>query len=642
MVQEILKKLAAFQRRSANPAIAETVSLEVAVAAEAEPGTRELRLRTATGLSNPLLFRVGLLPELRQKRPEPAQPPLPRPARGNNGRPDTPPVDMPVTLPAVINGQILPGQVDRYRFHARAGQQLVIAVSARELIPYLADAVPGWFQAALTLYDSHGKELAYEDNYRFHPDPVLFYKVPKDGEYAIAIKDALYRGREDFVYRIAIGELPFVTGIFPLGGPAGAQTSIEVTGWNLPAGKLSVSFNEPGTHWLSVRNGEWVSNLVPFAADTLPETRELEPNNTPQSAQPLTLPIIVNGRIDPPGDWDLFHFDGHAGEQVVAEVCARRLDSPLDSVLKLTDATGRQLAFNDDFEDKGSGLSTHHADSYLTAVLPADGTYFLHLGDAQHKGGPDYTYRLRLSDPQPDFALRVVPSSLTLRAGATIPITVYALRKDGFTNEITLALKDAPAGFALSGARVPAGQDQIRLTLTAPPMPSDEPFTLSIQGRATIAGRRVIRPAVPADDMMQAFAYHHLVPAQELQAAVIGRPRPRATFQRPDLVRLPAGGSVRVPLSRALAAFFGKAQFELSQPPDGIVLRDVVSADQDSELVLACDAAKAKPGLAGNLIVNAFAENAQPAAGKKAPANRRRFPIGTLPAIPFEVVAPGQ
>ena len=37
----------------------------------------------------------------------------------------------------------------------------------------------------------------------------------------IEINDAIYRGREDFVYRITIGELPFVTSIFPLGGPAG-------------------------------------------------------------------------------------------------------------------------------------------------------------------------------------------------------------------------------------------------------------------------------------------------------------------------------------------------------------------------------------------------------------------------------------
>ena len=103
------------------------------------------------------------------------------------------------------------------------------------MIPYLADAVPGWFQAALSLYDAQGHELAYADHYRFHPDPVLFYEVPADGEYVLQIRDSIYRGREDFVYRITVGELPFVTGIFPLGGPAGAQTTVELTGWNLPA-----------------------------------------------------------------------------------------------------------------------------------------------------------------------------------------------------------------------------------------------------------------------------------------------------------------------------------------------------------------------------------------------------------------------
>ena len=111
-----------------------------------------------------------------------------------------------------------PAASDRYRFQARKGQQLVVAVSARELIPYLADAVPGWFQATLALYDAQGKELAYDDHYRFHPDPVLFYEIPADGQYTLEIHDALYRGREDFVYRIAMGELPFVTSIFPLGG----------------------------------------------------------------------------------------------------------------------------------------------------------------------------------------------------------------------------------------------------------------------------------------------------------------------------------------------------------------------------------------------------------------------------------------
>ena len=113
----------------------------------------------------------------------------------------------------------------------------------------------------------------------------------------------------------------------------------------------------------------------------------------------------------------MFRFKGRAGQKIVAEVDARKLDSPLDSVLKLTDAAGKQLAFNDDYLDKGTGLSTHHADSLLTATLPADGVYYLYLGDAQQKGGPEYAYRLRISAPQPDFALRVVPSSINVRAG---------------------------------------------------------------------------------------------------------------------------------------------------------------------------------------------------------------------------------
>src|SRR5208283_240207 len=153
----------------------------------------------------------------------------------------------------------------------------------------------------------------------------------------------------------------------------------------------------------------------------------------------------INGRIDAPGDEHVFCFEGRAGEQIVAEVLARRLDSPLDSTLKLTDAAGKQLAFNDDFDDKGSGLETDHADSYLTATLPADGNYYIRITDAQHHGGPDYAYRLRISAPRPDFALRVVPSAINVRAGLSVPVTVYALRKDGFTNAIDLRLKNAPA-----------------------------------------------------------------------------------------------------------------------------------------------------------------------------------------------------
>ena len=111
----------------------------------------------------------------------------------------------------------------------------MIAVSAQQLMPYLADAVPGWFQAAIYAPRRTGSEVAYADNFRFHPDPVLHYEIPRDGEYTVEINDSFYRGREDFVYRMALGELPFVTGIFPLGGKPGEQQPLLCGAGTCPA-----------------------------------------------------------------------------------------------------------------------------------------------------------------------------------------------------------------------------------------------------------------------------------------------------------------------------------------------------------------------------------------------------------------------
>ncbi len=567
MVAEIRKKLANPPNRNANPAIVETVTLRVTMASDAEPGRRDLRLEMLTGLSNPLAFHVGQLAEFSKAA---AKAPL---ARRASTAQAAAPEEMTVRIPCVANGQIMPGGVDRFRFSARQGQKLVLAVSARELIPYLPDAVPGWFQATLAVYDSKGKEVAYDDDFRFHPDPVVYYEVPRDGEYVAEIRDSIYRGREDFVYRLSIGELPFVTGVFPLGAAAGTQTKVELKGWNLAEDQIMFDARDkaPGVYPINVRKQELIAEPIWLAVDNLPECMEADANDETSSAQVLALPMIVNGRISAPGDRDVFRFQGKAGDQVVAEVQARRLDSPLDSVLKLTDSSGRQLALNDDFEDKGAGLMTHHADSRLSVKLPATGTYFVHLVDAQGKGGAEYGYRLRISAPRPDFELRVTPSTVSGRVGASVPITVYALRKDGFTNEIKLTLAEAPQGCALSGAWVPPGQDQVRLTLSMPLAVPAKPFSVKVQGTATINGREVVRAAVPAEDLMQAFAYRHLVPVQDMIGAVVGRGSARTAIalmgKKP--VQIPAGGTVAVRIAAPRGPLAGQTNLELSEPPEG-------------------------------------------------------------------------
>jgi len=636
LAEEIRQKLNKFGRRLTNPSLGEFVTLQITVAPTAPLGNRELRLETPAGLSNPLVFQVGELLEASKKDWKN----IPKEKGSMDAELEPKPPEKSITLPVTLNGQIPPGGLDRYRFSARNGQQLVVVVRARELIPYISDAVPGWFRATVTLTDASGQELVYTDDYQFHPDPVLFYKVPSDGAYVLQIKDALYRGREDFVYRVTLGELPFLTAIFPLGGRIGAQMVVAAAGWNLPFNQLPLDLRDkaPGIHCLS-RAG--LANSAPFAADTLPECIEKEPNNSAATAQAVVLPVIINGRIDQPGDMDVFRFEGKAGDPIVAEVHARRLDSPLDSMLIVTDAAGKQLAFNDDHEDKNSALNTHHADSYLTLTLPATGSYFVHIGDTQQAGGAAYSYRLRLSAPRPDFELRVTPSSLNVHGGASVPLTIHALRKDGFTGAIALRLRDAPKGFTLTAAEVPEKQDKTRFTLNASPASRMEPFSVTIEGRAIIYGREVVRLAMPADDMTQSFAYRHLVPAQDLKVTVIGRFRPgdAARVLTATPLKLPAGGTAQLQASVPVGPMITKVEYELSEPPDGITIKTATSTRGSSEIVLQTDAAKVKPGTRGNLIISVFAH--APAASSKGDAGGtpRRIPLGALPAVPFEIVA---
>ncbi len=508
-----------------NPACASIASLvvvEVVIAPNALPGPRELRLVTAHGISNPLVFQVGQLHEYARKPMISATlQVLGKEASALRKRPPDE-AEVAVELPCTVNGQIASGEVNRYRFKATKGQRLVFSTQARQLIPYIADAVPGWFQPVLVVTDAQGRELAYADDYRFEPDPVIFFQVPQDGEYTFAIHDSIYRGREDFIYRITVGEGPFLTSLFPLGGTLGAAEIPTMAGWNLQNAKLAALPADagPGLQSRMANRGGQASNTLPFSLDPLPEAFDHESNNTVAAAQRVALPVIVNGRIAQAGDWDFYQLTGVAKQQIVAEVSARRLASPLDSILKLTDASGKVLACNDDCEDLAAGVNTHHADSCLAATLPADGTYFIHIGDTACHGGEEYGYRLRISAPQPDFELRVVPSSVSVPINATTTASVYVVRKDGFTGPIRLELSDPPAGFSAAPVTMAEGQAMTRITLKGGAVPTAAPVRLTIVGRAKVGDREWVHQAVPAEDRMQAFLWRHLVPATELLAMI--------------------------------------------------------------------------------------------------------------------------
>jgi hypothetical protein len=531
----------------------QTARVRLTVAPGAGAGVRDLRIMARDGLSNRFRFEIGNLPEVSETEP-------------NSVFADA--QKLPA-LPLTVNGQIKNADRDFFRFSARAGQQLVIEVKARAIKPYLADAVPGWFQARIALYDSAGNLIAEEDDFRFDPDPVMFFKVPADGDYTVEIWDALSRGRDDLVYRMKIGGLPYVTDIFPLGGNrADKQQRVVARGINLPGNKaawrIDLSNRQTGIMQTGFKLKDGTeTNQMSFEVGDLPEITEVEPNHTPRQAQRVTTPVVINGRIDKPGDADVFAFTAKAGDKLVLDVMARRLGSPLDAKITLGPQRmlGKVIA-SDDVKDERFGLVTHHADPRLAHTFEKDGDYLVTIEDTQGKGGPEYAYRLGIAPQQPDFELRVMPDNLSVPAGANVVVQLKAIRLAGYNGPIRLHTEGLPPGFELAGAEVGAGKNQTILTLAAPLDARPGVYKPRFRAEAEIDGKVVKHDVNAAEELMQAFFYYHTVPVDQGYLVVTPAGPFRVELMRPadaEPLELVLGKEVGIPVRiirnpRALAA----------------------------------------------------------------------------------------
>jgi hypothetical protein len=595
----------------------------VTLTSDAAVGERDLRLISPGGVSNRFRFYVGQVPELREVEP-------------NSLKEEAQVLE---SLPMLVNGQAFQADRDIFRFKAKAGETLVLDLHGQKILPYIADGVPGWFQPAMTLYDSQGKELAYVDDFRHHPDPVLVYKVEKDGEYMVEVKDALFRGRDDFVYRLSIGALPYVTHIFPLGSQRNSQPEIELFGVNLPSDKTSLDLSGdcPPRRCVQLTAGEFTSNARPFAVGDLPESTEAEPNNAADKANRIEFPVTVNGRIDTPGDVDHFAFTAEAKQQLVMDVCARRLDSPMDSILTLFDfrsskTLGRQLVQIDDTKDDSEGLITHHSDSYVLHTFAAAGDYVLAVGDVQGKGGDEYAYRLTLAPPRPDFILRVRPDNPRAAQGSGTLLTVTAFRRDGFLGPIKLSVKDLPEGFTVPAAVIPEKQNETRMTITAPADAAIGVISPTIVGTATVGDEEVVREAVPSEELMQAFYYMHNVPSKEFLLAVVEAGPFTLALELPEggVLKIPRRGEAKVPVKATFKEGVkpGPIALKADSPPRGFRIKvpPIPAKKDQTTIVITTIGQQVNVGQTGVLIITATMR-----AGKETIS-------GFVPAIPFEIV----
>ena len=210
----------------ASPSLRQMMLVTVSVDADAQPGMRSLVAVGGNGLSAPRPLLVTAAAHV-------AEPLYVPPHRG---RPAPAEVDARVGE-AVLDGQIMPGETDVFRVRLAKGRPYAFSVTARELQPYIGDAVPGFFNAAVTLKDASGKVVAAADDAdRFRPDPVLLHTPSAEGVYTLEIHDVLYRGRADFVYSVLVDDAqtrhgPDADGVVAAPGQVCAKTfTVETPG----------------------------------------------------------------------------------------------------------------------------------------------------------------------------------------------------------------------------------------------------------------------------------------------------------------------------------------------------------------------------------------------------------------------------
>lgn len=507
-VVEPVKESAAAKRKrrrlndQSSPQLADKVKIRISIDANVPCGMYDLRLQGPSGVSNMLQFEVASYPNFMEIKKST----LNRPNRVE-------------TLPQVLCGYVTPGGVDYFTFSGTAGQKIVASVKARLLVPYIADAVPGWFQPVLRIIDSQGREVAYSDDYHHYVDPVIITTLPKDDQYTLIIHDAIYRGREDFNYRIHLGEIPFVTGRYPAYGVAGKKVEQHIEGVNLDATTAKIKVKKEGYNSLTYTSNIGVSNTVPFY--TLPKGIKLI--QSPKEGSWLNLASAISDSLTSEAKIKRYRLYSEAKRPIVVELIGRRNGSRIDAVMRLRDSTGRIVAEVDDTEDPTQGLMTFHADPVLKYTPKRNETMIIEVEDLHQGYGKDYHYLLRLHNQLPSFNAFVSPANITVPAGGTSSFRVDIAGK--VKRPANLIIEGLPKGFTTSSLSI-RRSNKWNVSITAPRGAAVERFPIEVKlDYAVPGGERAQADVLPVDNMMQAFYYTHYIKAAEL-AVDVSKPSP--------------------------------------------------------------------------------------------------------------------
>jgi hypothetical protein len=500
----------------------------VTIGADVPPGIYEARAVGRFGASNPRGFVVGNLAELTS------------PTTNHTAESAA-----EVTLGTVVNGRADANAVDYYQFSAKKGQRVLVECLAKDIDSRLDDT--------LILSDTGGRELE-----RQRRGGLLDFIAPVDGRFVIGVSDFIYRGGDEYFYRLTIGAGPHLDFVFPPAGLPGTKAQYTLYGRNLPGGastnglsidgkpleQLTVEIELPegpaaqrspptglalkpaeavieGLEY-RLNTGREVSSPVLLSFATAPVVRESEPNSEPEQAQTVSVPCEFVGQFYPAGDRDWLKFEAKKGEIYWIEAFSHRLGLPTAPF-----ALVQRVTRNDKGEDQASDVNEIYASDaniggpeFNTSTrdpsgrfeVKEDGVYRVRVSDLfnRYQSNPRFVYRLSVRKETPDFRLVALPQAPPplnkdakeatlwtplLRRGETVPVKVLAFRRDNFEGEIQLGVEGLPRGVTAGAGRIETSKNSGLLFLTAAEDVESWFGPVTVVGKATVAGNELMRKA---------------------------------------------------------------------------------------------------------------------------------------------------
>ena len=436
----------------------------VTAAADAPVGVHDARFVSRLGVSSARAFTVSKLAEVTRAKP--------------NASLET---ALELRLNSVCNATMTARAVDFYSFTGAKGQRVAIECATA--------GVDSKLTPVLIVADGEGRDLVVN-----RTSGLLDFTPPADGKYFVKVHSLTFKGGAEHFYRLALQDVAAGAPV-----PRHATTrSVSSFSWN-PAADFGIA-----------------------------KATEAEPNNAHAQAQKITLPCDLSGSFFPAADVDTFEFTAKKGEVWWIEVASERLGLPTDpfvlvqrvekdgdkekltDVAELTDIPPPMKPSSNGYSYDGPPYDAGSADVLAKLEIKEDGLYRLQLRDlfGGTRSEAANIYRLVIRPAAPDFALaawaihfelrngdrNAQSKPIALRPGGTMAFDVVVIRRDGFAGDIELGMENLPAGVTAAALKIPAGQSQGKLLITASEKAPRSAGVAKIFGRAQINGATVTRP----------------------------------------------------------------------------------------------------------------------------------------------------